>query len=164
MEVNFNGFVQVRDLIAPWEIELKDYEVGYMNRGTDWGLHTGSNYLNGEQLLKYARMRHAGHADYERTERQRTVLVQAFEKVRKLSLSDLNDLADAALPCFSTDMSNTDILALIYSVATNRMVIGGTYRLPVEGTYSAEIVYGMAVLVPDLKVNSEYLHRYIFGA
>ena len=34
------------------------------------------------------------------------------------------------------------------------MRLGGNYRLPVEGTYSAEIVYGMDVLVPDLNANS----------
>ena len=164
VEVDFNGFIQVMDLIAPLEIELKDYEVGYMNRHTQAGFQVGPNLMNGEQLLVYARARHVGHADWERTERQRTVLMKAFEKVRKLSLKELTDLADAALPCLSTDLSNADILSLIYTVVTNRIVIGGTYRLPVEGTYSAEIVYGMDVLVPDLKVNSEYLHRYIYGA
>ena len=161
--VNFESFVQVMNLIAPLEIELKDYEVGYMNRGTGWGLHQGVNALSGEQLLTYARMRHVGHADWERTERQRTVLQAAFQKVRNLSLKEMTDLANAALPCLSTDLSNTDIMNMIYSVVTNRMSIGSTNRLPVEGTYSAEIVYGMDVLVPDLKANSEYLHQYIYG-
>lgn len=163
VEVNFNGFVQVMDLIAPLEIELKDYEVGYMNRHTQAGFTVGPNLMNGEQLLAYARMRHVGKADWERTERQRTVLVKAFEKVRKLSLKELTDLADAALPCLSTDLNNRDVLNLVYTVVTNRIVVGGTYRLPVEGTYSAEIIYGMDVLVPDLQANSEYLHRYIYG-
>ena len=164
LEVDFNGFVQVMDLIAPLEIELKDYEVGYMNRNTHAGFSVGPNLMNGEQLLAYARARHVGHADWERTERQRTVLVKAFEKVRTLSLKELIDLADTALPCFTTDLGNTDILNLIYTVITNRMVIGGNYRLPVEGTYTAEIVYGMDVLVPDLKANSEFLHSYIYGS
>ena len=163
VEVDFNGFIQVMNLIAPLEIELKSYEVSYMNGGTDWNLHQGVNQLNGEQLLRYARMRYAGHGDWERTERQRTVLLKAFEKARKLSLKELNSLAEAALSCLTTDMSNADIFNLIYTVVMNRMVIGGTYRLPVDGTYSEEMIRGMAVLVPDLQVNSEYLHRYIYG-
>ena len=113
--------------------------------------------------MAYARLRRVGKADWERTERQRTVLSKAFEKVRKLSLKELTELADAMLPCVMTDLSNTEIMGLIYTVVTNRMTIGGTYRLPVEGTYSAEIIYGMDVLVPDLQANSEYLHRYIYG-
>ena len=162
--VNFESFVQVMNLIAPLEIQLKDYEVGYMNRGTDWTLRAGTNAMSGEQLLKYARMRHVGHADWERTERQRMVLQAAFQKVRNLSLKEMTDLANVALPCLSTDLSNTDIMNMIYTVVTNRMSIGSTNRLPVEGTYSAEIVYGMDVLVPDLKANSEYLHQYIYGS
>ncbi len=162
--VDFESFVRVMDLIAPINIDLKDYEVWYMNRGTEWAMHEGTNAMNGEQLLKYARMRYAGQADWERTERQRYVLTQAFNKVKTMSLKELTDLADVILPCISTDLSNTDIMSYIYTVATNRMSIGETYRLPVEGTYTAEVIYGMDVLVPDLEANSEYLHRYIYGS
>lgn len=162
--IDFNGFISAMNLIAPLNIELKSYEVGYFNTFTDWGLHVGVNALNGEQLLAYARLREMGHGDWERTERQRTVLQAAFQKVKNLSLKELTDLANAALPCFSTDMSNTDIMNLIYAVVTNRMTIAGTYRLPIDGSYSEEIIYGMAVLVPDLEANSAYLHRCIYGS
>ena len=160
--VDFDSFVQVMDLIAPISIDLKDYEVWYMNRGTGWGMHEGTNMMNGEQLLVYARMRHVGQADWERTERQRYVLGQAFNKVKTLSIKELTDLAETILPCIMTDMSNAEILSCIYTVATNHMSIGETYRIPVEGTYAVEIIYGMDVLVPDLEANSEYLHRYIY--
>ncbi len=162
MVVDFESFVQVMNMIAPLEIELKDYEVGYMNRHTQAGFSIGPNLMNGEQLLVYARMRHVGKADWERTERQRTVLLKAFEKVRKMSLKEITDLAEEALPCFSTDMSNTDILSLVYTVVSKRIVVGGTYRLPVEGTYSAEVVYGMDVLVPDLRANSDFLRQNLY--
>ena len=161
--VDFDGFIRVMDMIAPLEIELKDYEVGYMNRGTEWAMHTGVNSMNGEQLLTYARMRYAGQADWERTERQRRVLTQAFNKVKNLSLKELMDLAEAALPCVTTDLSNTDIMNYVYTVLTNRMAIGETYRLPVDGTYTAEIIWGMDVLVPDLEANSACLRQYIYG-
>lgn len=163
VEVDFDGFIQVMNMIAPLEIDLKDYEVWYMNRWTNWGLHEGVNALNGEQLLSYARMRYAGKADWERTERQRRVLTLAFDKVKNMSLTELTDLANAALPCMTTDLSNAEIINLIYTVLTNRMQMAETHRLPVEGTYTAEIIYGMDVLVPDLEANSEYLHRYIYG-
>lgn len=162
-EVNFNGFIDVMNIIGPLEIELKSYEVGYMNGGTDWNLHQGLNVLNSEQLLRYARMRYAGHGDWERTERQRTVLRTAFQKVKNLSLKEITALADAALPCLTTDMSNSEIMSIIYTVITNRMSIGETYRLPVEGSYSEEMINGMAVLVPDLQMNSDYLYEYIYG-
>ena len=164
VEVDFEGFLDVMGLIAPLEIELEDYEVGYMNSGTTWGLHTGVNSLNAEQLLRYARMRYAGRADWERTERQRRVLTAAFNKVRGRSFAELTDLVDAALPCLRTDLSNMEILSYVYTVLSHKMTIGETYRLPVEGTYTAEKIWGMDVLVPDLEANSKYLHQYIYGA
>lgn len=163
IEVDFTGFIKVMDLIAPLDIELKRYEVGYMNRGTDWYLHEGVNSLNGEQLLRYARTRHVGHADWERTERQRTVLRTAFEKVRGWKLTQLLDLSDAVFPCLVTDMSNKELLDLLYTVAFHHMTIGETYRLPVEGTYSSEVIRGMMVLVPDLQENGRLLQSYLYG-
>ena len=36
-------------------------------------------------------------------------------------------------------------------------------RIPVDGYFSEEIIDGMAVLVPDLTMNSQYLQNYIYG-
>ena len=76
---------------------------------------------------------------------------------------ELTDLMDEVLPYVTTDMSNADILSLLYTVAANRMGIAGTYRIPIDGSYTEESIYGMAVLVPDLEQNSEYLQRIIYG-
>ncbi len=163
IEVNFDGFIAVMDRIGPLEIELKDYELWYMNSGTTWALKEGKNMLNGEQLLRYARMRYAGKADWERTDRQRYVLSVAFNKMKDLSITELMKLADTLVPYLSTDLTNSEILEYIYLVASNRMTIGETYRFPLEGTYSAEIVYGMDVLVPNLETNSQKLQEYLYG-
>ncbi|WDU82062.1 LCP family glycopolymer transferase [Caloramator sp. Dgby_cultured_2] len=42
----------------------------------------GLQLLNGRQALAYSRIRYVGNADYERTERQRRVLTQIFNKVK----------------------------------------------------------------------------------
>ena len=111
--VDFDGFIQVMDLIAPLEIDLRDDEAWCMNLGNkNWMLHTGVNALNGEQILSYARIRYVGRADWERTERQRRVLSLAFDKVKNMSLTELTELANAALPCMTTDMSNAEITAI----------------------------------------------------
>ncbi len=162
VEVDFDGFIKVMDMIAPLEIELTDSEAWFLNQSTGWLLRTGVNALTGEQILAYARLRYIGHADFERTERQRRVLNIAFNKVRKLSLSELYALADAALPCITTDLSNTDIINYVYLVAVNRMSIGGNYRIPADGTYTPQSIRGMSVLVPDLAKNSALLREYLY--
>ena len=54
--VDFDGFIQVMDLIAPLEIDLRDDEAWCMNLGNkNWMLHTGVNALNGEQRSGSAR-------------------------------------------------------------------------------------------------------------
>ena len=164
IELDFKSFIRVMDLIAPLNVELKRYEVGYMNSGKDWYLHEGVNSLNGEQLLRYARMRHVGHADWERTERQRYVLRLAYEKVKDWKLTKLLELLDTALPCLTTDMTNKELIDLLYTVMFHHMKLGEAYRLPVEGTYSSEVIRQMAVLVPDLEENGRLLRDYIYGS
>lgn len=163
VEVDFNGFMEVMGIIAPLNIELKSYEVAYMTQNHNWNLTTGVNALNAEQLLEYSRIRKVGNSDYERTDRQRRVLETAFNKVRKLSVSEIYRVVNAALPCVTTDMSNLEIMGYVSTVIAKGVTIGGNYRLPVSGTYSDQIIRGMMVLVPDLPTNSRILQRYLYG-
>jgi len=157
IEVDFERFVQVMDLIAPLEIDLKSYEAEHM------GLPEGVNALNAKQLLTYARIRSVGNSDYERTDRQRRVVGVAINKLKGESLSTIYTLVNQAMPSLSTDMSNTQILELATAMLSKKPVIGGNYRLPFGNTYSNEIIRGMMVLVPDLKANSEKIQKYLYG-
>ena len=163
VEVDFDGFIQVMSMIAPLRIDLKPEEAWYLNNGTDWNLPDGPNDLSAEQLLKYSRMRQIG-GDTERTARQRRVLTAAFNKLRKLGISDLLSLTDAALPCITTDLTNRQIIDYIYTVITQGMELGENHRIPADGTYSAQMIMGMSVLVPDLDANSQALYEYIYDA
>lgn len=163
IEVDFARFIQVMGLIAPLDIDLKSYEVDYMNSGTNWGLHEGVNALSAEQLLRYSRIRMVGNADYERTERQRRVVGAAINKLKGESLTTIYSLVDKALPSLSTDMSNAQIIDLATTMLSKKPVIGGNYRLPFGNTYTNEIIYGMMVLVPDLQANSQKIQEYLYG-
>lgn len=163
IEVDFERFMQVIGLIAPLDIELKSYEVDYMNSGTDWGLTTGVNALNAEQLLRYSRIRMVGNADYERTERQRRVVGAAINKMKGLPITEIYSLVDKAMPSLATDMSNAQILSYVTTMLAKKPVIGGNYRVPFDGTYTNETIYGMWVLVPDLTTNSQTVQKYLYG-
>lgn len=162
VEVDFDGFLNVMGLIAPLEIELNDVEAWYLNNAGGWMLHTGVNALNAEQLLLYARVRSIGHADYDRTERQRKVVTAAFNKIRTMSVSQLTQIANAALPCVTTDLSNSEILNYVYMVGANRMSIAGTLRIPADGTHTPQMIRGMSVLLPDLDANSTILREFLY--
>ena len=176
IEVDLSGFLSSMSAIGPLEIELTEEEAEYLNAnpgiGSDndavstytWDLKPGVNSLTPEQALAYARTRGVGHADYERTERQRRVLTTAFNKLIQSDIKDIVSLSDDLLPNFTTDLSQAEILDLIKMIkASNMQLNSESYRLPVDGTYSSEYVRGMAVLVPDLAENSRYLHEYLYG-
>lgn len=176
IEVDLDGFLSSMTAIGPLEIELTEEEADYLNANPGigsnndalstftWNLKPGMNSLTPEQALAYSRVRYVGHADYERTERQRRVLTTAFHKLISSDVKDLISLADKLLPCFTTDMAQTEILDLVKLIKANGMELNETsYRIPVDGTYSSEYVRGMAVLVPDLAENSRYLHEYLYG-
>ena len=123
---------------------------------------SGSQTLNGRQAVAYARIRSVGHADFERTERQRTILSELFKKVKTVSPLKFPGLVTALLPHVETNLPVTEIVKLGVSVLgfKNKDII--QYRLPVDGTYQSRSIRGMAVLVPDLK-NKELLHNFLYG-
>ena len=163
VEVDFDGFVQVMSLIAPLDIELKSYEADYLNQHHGWSLTAGVNSMSAEQLLQYSRIRKVGNADYERTERQRRVVGTAINKLKEMDITKIYSLVDAAMPCLTTDMSNSQILGYASTMLSKRPVIGGNYRLPLDEACTHETIYGMWVLVPDLPANSQAVQEYLYG-
>ncbi len=148
--VNFTGFVDGIDILGGVDINLKKGEPYYINMyareicnimGKDINDHlidesfTGNMHLSGVQALAYSRIRYIGN-DFERTERQRKVLLSLFEKAKTSDLSTMDELLTKVLPLVRTDMSSKEILGhasnalsyLKYNVETLRLPIDGTYR------------------------------------
>ena len=168
VEVDFFGFIEVIDMLGGVDIELSSAEANYLNRNGNWGvdestagqwkLKAGMNHLTGEQALAYSRIRYVGNGDYERTERQRTVLQTLFEACKDLSVRELNALLQKLLPHLTTDMTNSEILG--YTVDIFPMMSDltmQTQRVPANGTFSDAYIDGMAVLKVDLEANKELL-------
>jgi len=123
---------------------------------------SGPQLLNGKQAVAYARIRKVGHGDYERTERQRTVMSALFKKAKSTGVLKLADLVSTVLPHVETNMSKGEIMSLGMSVMGFRSKDIQQYRLPVDGTFKSQKVRGMAVLVPDMEKNTDLLHKFIY--
>ena len=174
VEVNFQGFVDAIDAIGGVEIELTEEEANYLNgggwedqgeNGNDgtWDLKEGVNKLNPSQALAFSRIRHVGNSDYERTDRQRRVIMAAFSEISSGSTAQLLSIADSILPYITTDLSNKELLSYVKTLSVAGITDMDSYRIPVDGTFSSQNISGMAVLVPDLAANSQYLQEYIYG-
>ena len=135
VEVNFEGFEKIIDLLGGVEIELTSREAEFMNEDQGFSVKKGTQILNGEEALFYARIRHID-SDYKRTERQRKVIMSVFDEYKNQSLPRMLELMEEILPYVTTDMTKNEIKG--YAMELFGMVAGSqmeSMRLPAAGTY-----------------------------
>ena len=124
IEVNMEAFDACINALGGVTITLDKDEAKYMNNYFSKFDAEGREFFEGDNLVDgwaaevYVRTRHAnnGDNDYNRTNRQRQVVAQVLEKVKNMSILELNKLVDQLLPLVSTDMSNADMTNYILEV------------------------------------------------
>ena len=177
--VNFYAFADVIDAVGGIDIELTNAEVDFINKQAfsgeqaDLGVGTGAihldysadgrYHLNGTQALAHCRNRSSAGSDFDRTERQRTVISAMIAKAKDLSLTELYNLANTVLPMISTDMTQGDCLSLLLKSAEYLNYDVVTLRIPDDSGYSSAMINGMAVLSIDFAVNTQILQDTIYG-
>lgn len=171
VEVDFGGFMEVIDLMGGVDIELRQAEANYLNNNGNWdvnensagawNLKAGVNHLTGEQALAYSRIRYIGNGDFERTERQRKVLTALVEQSRNLSVSQLNNLLQKALPLLTTDLSNKEILGYatkVFTILPDLQI--QTQRVPADDTWTYAVISNLDVVrITDMETNVEMLRK-----
>ena len=173
IEINFDGFVELIDLLGGVTVELNEDEAAYMtdcaevlgNFAVD-SYEAGSATLDGNAALAYARMRHSSATDNDinRASRQRDLIGSILNQVRNQSLIELNNLIQAALPYILTDMTNDDITTLaleLLPLLPELTMVSNQCPAETEGSYWGEVItlYGAdaGVIVPNLQLNRELL-------
>ena len=173
--IDFFGLEKVIDALGGVEIDVQDKEIKYLNialnelnsidESGNKSPHVqngGLQTLDGKQAVAYCRIRYVGRDDFERTERQRRVLSQMFQKVKDINVTDAPKLASSILPYVETNMSNTEIITIGTSVLGFKDKNIYQYRIPVDGTYTGQTIKKMSVLVPDMPTNKNLLHEFIY--
>lgn len=160
-EIEFSGFSKVIDAMGGIDIELNKDEALHLNKDYRFNLLEGINRLTGDQALAYSRIRYVGNADYERTERQRKVLVTIYKKFKNSTIKTIYEMAKEILPLVSTDLSTMQLIDLTLTVMRMGTSEIETCRIPVEGAFTPATINGMAVLLPDIASNTELLKEYI---
>lgn len=161
IEVDFSGFEKIIDQIGGVNIELNKYEANYLSSKGDLPLKEGINNLTGETALEYARIRYIGNDDYERTERQRNMLVEVYNKLKDSDIKTLLELADDILPMVTTNLAKLQILNLVTNIIFMDVSDIETYRIPADGKFAPATIQEMSVLMPDLSENRMLLKEYI---
>lgn len=188
--VNFKVFIDIVDTLGGLDMTVTDEEAngypgadpngdntrGMQNpldeqnkylgnkKGTDYIKKGGKLHLNGNQALAYARLRHVGNSDYERTERQRKVISQMIKKSRDLSLVDMDRLANKILPQIKTDVSKTETAQLLVDMLDYRNYEIQEFRVPADGTFTDQVISGMDVLQVDFNANAQMFRELVYGS
>ena len=160
VEVGFDAFISVIDVLGGVDLELSADEARYLRLQNGAGMY----HLDGQSALTYARMRHsnAGDSDFYRTERQRKLITHLLEKCRSMSLADLHNVLKEILPLVITDMTNEEItqcaLELLPMVVDLKIQ---SNQVPAEGTYWFDMIdiigVESSVIICDLEKNSALL-------
>lgn len=165
VEIDFAGFQDAIDTLGGVDIELYQAEADYLNKNYGWSLISGVNHLNGAQALAYSRIRYVGFYDFERTQRQRTVLTTLFNTMKDQSLSSLLAVYDSIAGDLYTDMNALQILTIAtsaYSMIDNGL---NSYRIPADGMYKNASINGASVLViPDWDATRSLLYDYLYSS
>ncbi len=187
--VNFFGMADLIDVVGGIEVELTPGEVVPVTAG-DYALNEtirsicaelgedptpyyilkpGKHHLNGIQATAYSRIRYVSNIwgsinDQGRTERQRYVLSQLFEKVKGLKKTKYLDLIKAMMPFVETSLSVDEIFNLAVKIMLNSPTMEQSripldeYQMPAPRTLSGVGSY----VYFDRDYAAEVVHAFIY--
>lgn len=120
-EIDFNSFIELINLMGGVDIELSESEAAYLNADNFWvykDVEPGWNTLSGMPALSFVRMRKVDNneSDILRTDRQRRFVEAIITKLKSKSLSELQDLLNAALPMITTSMTSEELMEMSLKV------------------------------------------------
>lgn len=168
VQIKFEDFKEVIDILGGIDIELSKSEIRYINNklhteDKDWNndvvAEPGIVHLNGIQTLWHCRNRSIGEGDFSRTDRQREVLDILMNQCLNMPLTELpisiyqlKDYVDMNIP-----------LSLIINIGKDALISKDltveSYRIPFDGYYNFANKNGASVIEIDLDKTKEKLHE-----
>lgn len=170
MTFNWKAVANAIDVLGGVDIELSNAEFYYINSfitetvkatgiGSHQLTHAGMNHLDGVQAVAYGRLR-LMDTDYARTERQRKIIAQAFEKAKKADFQTLYVLIGTVFPQVSTSVWVDDLVSNAKNIS--KFHLGETTGFP-QARGDANMGKKGAVVVPaTLESNVIQLHKFLF--
>nr|WP_122011945.1 LCP family protein [Maliibacterium massiliense] len=178
--VDFISMEKIINRVGSITIDVREEEVNYVNevivelnkinrekdpndKQVEFLAHGGEQQLNGRQAVAYARVRHVGNSDYERTARQRKVLIEMFKKVMQMNILDAPGLVQDVSPYIETNLTPDQILSVGLKVLSFKGAGVEQLRVPMDGAFSSEKINGAAVLVPNIAECKKTIQNFIVG-
>lgn len=169
--VNFESVVDIVDAVGGVNINITSAELEQINgiinennrvtgNNAKHLTKTGNQTLNGVQALAYGRIRYTAGGDYKRTERMRDIMMAVVNKAKRMSVSQLNALADKLLPIVYTNINASEIISLIPQLATYKITDSTGWPYNTKGATIKGVWYGPPI---TLESNVKELHEKVYG-
>lgn len=173
--IDFSSFTKIADSVGGITVEVTDEEVEAMNECTleqnrlngdpdtkDYLKKGGRVELNGNQTLSYARMRRVGNADFQRTQRQRTVMTKLIEKVKDVNVFKKFGFMKAVMSSLTTNMSKTDLFFYGYKAPFYLGYEIKELRIPADNEFEYGEHAGQSTLDVDIEKCRRRIKEAIF--
>lgn len=171
--VDFAGLTEIIDSLGGIEINIKENEISQINKyGKEIAQIMKSAYkpiqkkgiqlLNGHQATAYARIRKVGNGDFDRVERQKTVLIKLAKKIQDKGVTSYPAIMSSLIPYVETSATNTEILNIGTDCLLNNITDIDWYRFPLDGYCDALVKNNEWYLWIDKEKTTEHLHKFIY--
>lgn len=181
--VGFEGLMEAVDALGGVEIDVREEEISHLNNyqismvgnsedGKNFTATAGVDYtpvtepglqtLNGLQTTAYCRIRYIGD-DFERTQRQRDVLVAMMEKAKTAPVSKLMDAMNAVFPHIVTSVDIEDIVPVLGMIGDYKVTVSDGF--PFAGMLNGGTIglEGSCIVPTSLEDNVVKLHEILYG-
>lgn len=180
--VGFEGLMEAVDALGGVEIEVQESEIKHLNNyqismvgttsdGKNFTAKEGVDYtpvtepgvqtLNGLQATAYCRIRYVGD-DFQRTERQRNVLIAMMEKAKKASVGSLVEMINVVLPHVVTSVDIEDVIPMLGMVGDFKVTVSDGF--PFAGSRNGGNIgtEGSCIVPTSLEDNVIKLHEILY--
>ena len=163
IRVNHHAFENCIDAVGGVDVYFDDAEATYFRDGhISPDIYPGMNHLDGRLALNYARLREID-SDWQRIQRQREVIISAFDQVKRMNLVEIDGLINELLGLVRTNLDEKTITRLLLLAPS---LIGAQFQqmtIPAKGTYGGMTgMDGRPLFAVDFETNAQILHEFIY--
>ncbi len=170
--VNFDSFQGIIDALGGVEIDITSREIreinndpetyGYVTIDQTFDGSSGRMLLDGEQALAYCRIRHLD-SDAVRADRQKTCLIEIFNKLKSSSKVTQLKVIDTLLPYVKTGFSSSEIVSIAKYALSQGWLNYDIEMITVPYTKKGGTFYGAWCWKSDFPQDAHYAQTMLYG-
>lgn len=177
--IDYKGVAEIVEAVGGIDVKLEQGEINFINRyipemqrktklkTTYINKGPGVIHLDGVRAVAHARNRSVG-SDFDRQERQRTIILKVLEKAKDMKVPDMLKFAEKAAGLVQTSLDKKEIIEYITEIGLNKnqyLKNIMSFQNPSLETHSGNhgrSADGLYVFKPNVEKTKELFAEYIY--